>query len=326
MNIERVIILAGGPSPEAEVSRATSKGVHGACLELGFKAEIWELEGDWIARLARENRQGLFVFLALHGCPGEDGSVQGVLDLLGIPYQGSGIAACAVAMDKIVSRILFEKAGLDVAAGLWGEDTQDPQLVANFFEQHGKVVVKPATGGSTIGVTILDRISGWGAACDLCSTYGQVLAEAYIPGREFTVTVLGSKAMGPVIEIVPQGYTFYDYASKYTAGGSRHEILNNPLNELENKMRTQAGVAAVALGCTGVSRVDFRYDEQSNRLVVLEVNTLPGMTPTSLVPDSAAAAGMSYAEVVRWMIEDGLKQRGLVERTTALPVGSSPRA
>jgi D-alanine-D-alanine ligase len=310
MNIERVIILAGGPSPEAEVSRSTAKGVHGACVELGYKAEIWELEGNWIERLAQQDRAGLFVFIALHGCPGEDGSVQGVLDLLGIPYQGSGVTACAIAMDKIVSRILFAERGLDVAAGLWCEELNNPEKVATFIDTHGKAVIKPATGGSTIGVTILDKISGWNTAIELCEKYGQPLAEAYIPGREFTVAVLGGKALGPVIEIVPQGYAFYDYDSKYKPGGSTHEILNNPLSELENKLRAQAAAAAASLGCTGVSRVDFRYDEKTNRLVVLEVNTLPGMTPTSLVPDAAKAVGMGYAEVVRWMIEDGLKQRG----------------
>jgi D-alanine-D-alanine ligase len=309
--IERVIVLAGGPSPEAEVSRSTAKGVHQACVELGYKADVWELAGDWMMRLAQRPRQGLFVFIALHGCPGEDGSVQGVLDLLGIPYQGSGVGACALAMDKIVSRIMFERAGLDVAAALWGAEAQDPEKVAEFIDEKRKVVVKPATGGSTIGVTILDKISGWPAAVDLCEKYGPVLAEEYIPGQEFTVTVLGDKAMGPVIEIVPQGYAFYDYDSKYKPGGSSHKVLHNPMNELENRMRVQAAVAAAALGCTGVSRVDFRYDIKYDRLVVLEVNTLPGMTPTSLVPDAAKAVDMSYAQVVQWMIEDGLKQRGL---------------
>jgi D-alanine-D-alanine ligase len=313
MNVERVIILAGGPSPEAEVSRSTAKGVHGACLELGYKAEVWELEGNWIERLAQADKAGLFVFIALHGCPGEDGSVQSVLDLLGIPYQGSGATACAIAMDKIVSRILFAERGLDVAAGIWCDGLRNPEVVADFIDTHGKVVIKPVTGGSTIGVTILDKISGWNAAIELCEQYGEALAEAYIPGREFTVAVLGGKALGPVIEIVPQGYAFYDYDSKYKPGGSSHKILNNPLNELENKLRAQAVGAAAALGCTGVSRVDFRYDERNDRLVVLEVNTLPGMTPTSLVPDAAKAAGMSYAEVVRWMIGDGLKQRGKLE-------------
>jgi D-alanine-D-alanine ligase len=310
MKIERVIILAGGPSPEAEVSRSTARGVLGACGELGYKAEVWELEGNWIERLAQQEKAGLFVFIALHGCPGEDGSVQGVLDLLGIPYQGSGATACALAMDKIVSRILFEKDKLQVADGLWCHGLDNPEAVTAFLEKHGKVVIKPVTGGSSTGTHIIDKLSAWNSALDDCRRYGEALAEAYIPGREFTVTVLGGKALGPIIEIVPQGYAFYDYHSKYKPGGSTHQILNNPLSELENKLRAQAVGAAASLGCTGVSRVDFRYDEATDRLVVLEVNTLPGMTPTSLVPDAAKAVGMTYPDVVRWMVQDGLKQRG----------------
>lgn len=313
--VQRVVILAGGPSPEAAVSRMTAAGMFQACGELGLAAEIWELEGDWLARLVALPKEGLFVLIGLHGCPGEDGSVQAVLDLLGVPYQGSGVAACAFGMDKIRSRILFEQAGISVAPGLWGEALDDAAQVAHFFDVHGKVVVKPSEAGSAIGVSIIDKLSQWPAAYRLAASYGAVLLEAYIPGFELTVAVCGREAW-PTLVIEVAGTAFYDYQAKYSPGGSAHVQATQIPPDVEMRAREQAVLAATAVGTSGVCRVDLRYDPVRNQLMVLEVNTLPGMTPTSLVPDAARLIGLSYTDVVRQMINDG-EQRWLQRRSLA---------
>ncbi len=307
--VQRIIILAGGPSPEAAVSRSSSAGVKAAFDTLGISADVWELDGDWIGRLAAVPRDGVFVFIGLHGAPGEDGSVQGVLDLLGLPYQGSGVSGSAVAMDKVLSRVVMAAAGVPVAAALHDEALKDPAAVAAFMDEHGKVVVKPVCAGSSVGVTIVDRISQWGAAMDKAAKHGPVLVEAFVPGVELTAAVLrgvDDVRVLPVIEITTPDDRFYDYASKYDVGGSAHVIPARVPAEVLARVETAALRAAEAVGARGVCRVDFRYDATADVLVAWEVNTLPGMTPTSLVPDAAKAVGMDYPALVRWMMEDGL--------------------
>ena len=258
-----------------------------------------------MGRLVAEPKDGLFVLIALHGCPGEDGTVQGVLDLLGVPYQGSGVLGCAVAMDKVRARMVMAACGLDVAEAFYGEDLGDTGKVSAFLVRHGKMVVKPNASGSSVGVSIVADMADWSAAYELAAREGEVLVEAFIPGRELTVGVLGDKALA-VVEIVANKGAFYDIASKYEVGGSDH-ICPAILPDVVTTQAQQGAVkAAQAVAAKGACRVDFRYDGASGRVVVLEVNTLPGMTPTSLLPDAARYANMSYPALVRWMIDDSL--------------------
>ncbi|MFZ2587843.1 MAG: D-alanine--D-alanine ligase [Alphaproteobacteria bacterium] len=324
-DIRKVIVLAGGPSSEAAVSRVTAAGMAEAVRGMGKDVDVWELEGDWLARLVAVPKEGVFVLLALHGCPGEDGTVQGVLELLGVPYQGSGVLGCALAMDKVRARTVMAAAGVEVAEALVGDDGWDNEVVSAFLAKHGKVVAKPVASGSSVGVSIVSSMAEWPAAYTKASAEGDVLVEQYIAGKELTVGVLvpqrGEPTALAVVEIVANKDVFYDYESKYGAGGSDH-ICPALLPEVVTAAAQQGAVkAALAVGAKGACRVDFRYDDTCNKLVglevnatpdyglvVLEVNTLPGMTPTSLLPDAArfAATPMDYPALVRWMINDGL--------------------
>lgn len=307
-DIKNTIILCGGPSPEAEISRVTAKGVASALRELMMPHEAWELEGDWMLKLAAQPA-GTFVFIALHGCPGEDGTVQGALDLLGLPYQGSGVLGNALAMDKARARTAMAEAGVKVAPALHGDALHDEAQVAQFLAEHGKLVAKPNAAGSSVGVAIFSHLKDWPKAYETAAKHGEVLVEAFIPGRELTVGVLGDKAL-PVVEIIPNKGEFYDIESKYAAGGSDHIVPAKLPEAATAAMQQGALKAARAVGARGACRVDFRYDEPNNNIVVLEVNTLPGLTPTSLLPDAARCVGITYPALVRWMIEDGLNRKG----------------
>ena len=238
----------------------------------------------------------------LHGRPGEDGTLQGVLEILGIPYSHSGVLASAVAMHKVYAKALFRAADIPVA----------DDIVASRFEaakQHlmpPPYVVKPIAEGSSVGVFIVTQDhphppqelyrDDW--------AFGeQVLIERYIPGKELTCAVLGDRVLD-VIEIEP-ATRFYDYEAKYASGGSRHVLPAQILPNVYQEVRRLTLAAHSALGCRGVSRADFRYDDRgTGNLVCLEINTQPGMTETSLVPELAAHAGITFDELVRWMVED----------------------
>lgn len=306
--IKNVIILAGGPSSEAAISRITAKGVAGALKELKLKHEVWELEGDWLSKLAKQPKESTFVFIALHGCPGEDGTVQGALDLLGLPYQGSGVLGNALAMDKARARDAMAAHGVPVAAALYGEALKDKAKVAAFLKKHRKLVAKPNAAGSSVGVAIFKSMADWPKAYKTAAAHGDVLLEAFIPGRELTVGVLGDKAL-PVVEIIPNKGDFYDIESKYAAGGSTHIVPAKLPKRITATLQQGAVKAAKAVHAQGASRVDFRYDERNNNIVALEVNTLPGLTPVSLLPEAAGCIGISYPALVRWMMEDGLKRK-----------------
>ena len=292
-----VVILQGGPSPEAAVSRVSAQAVAAALTELNQPHEIIELADDWLTQLLA--LQPAFVFIALHGVPGEDGSVQGVLDLLRFPYNGSGVAASALAMDKHKSKILMQSKEIGVAPGIVVE--ADSMLHWHDFP----AVVKPVAGGSSVGVHIVQNQNELVKALMDTWQYGEALIERFIPGQELTVGVLGGKSRG-VVEILPQGDTFYDYQAKYDQGGSMHHYPAEISDSIADLACKWAADAHHALGCVGAPRVDFRYDDSSEQLVVLEVNTLPGLTPTSLLPELLAHQGMSFTDFVRWQIEDGL--------------------
>jgi D-alanine-D-alanine ligase len=245
----------------------------------------------------------------LHGRPGEDGTLQGILEILAIPYTHSGVMASAVAMQKEIAKILFRAAGVRVPEGLVA-----PRLeVAKDHILPPPYVIKPLAEGSSVGVFIvtaehrnppqeLNR-HDW--------EYGErVMVEKYIPGKELTCAVMGDQALG-VIEIVP-ATKFYDYDAKYAPGGSKHLLPAEVSSFVYQEVRRLALAAHDALGCRGVSRADFRYDDRVDGLgglVCLEVNTQPGMTQTSLVPELAAHAGITFDELVRWMIEDASLNR-----------------
>ncbi len=245
------------------------------------------------------------VFIALHGPHGEDGAVQGLLDWLGLPYTGSGVLASALAMDKALSKKLFRAEGIPAP---WSVVvTSDEPENTNLASLAPPLVVKPNRQGSSLGMTIVHETRHIREAIRLALEYdNQVLVEEFIEGTEITVSVLGNShpfAL-PVLEIIPKA-EFYDYASKYEVGGSRHIIPARISQSASRKALDYARRAHVLLGCRGMSRTDFivRGDEP----VVLEINTIPGMTPTSLLPDAARAEGISFPELISRLISSALE-------------------
>ncbi len=238
------------------------------------------------------------VFVALHGGIGEDGTLQALLDLAGVPYTGSGMLASALAMDKHRAKMIFQAAGIPAPRGVLlrtRADAPDAGALGGF-----PLVVKPDRQGSSVGVHIVGDAGELPAALDDAFQYGDVIVEAFIPGREVTVGVLGGEPL-PVVEIVPED-GFYDYRHKYTKGHTRYEVPADLPPEVEREAQRLGVAAFEALGCAGVARVDFRLSPE-NRLFCLEVNTVPGMTETSLVPMAAAARGIDYRSLVQRLVE-----------------------
>jgi D-alanine-D-alanine ligase len=299
---DKVAVLYGGESDESEVSHITADAVIAAMDELSIDYEKIELTGEWIIKLKLLKPD--FAFLALHGSPGEDGTVQAVLDSLKIAYNGSGVLASALVMDKSRSKKIARLSGLDVANEAVFKEFSKPKL--EMIESIGlslPVVVKPVNGGSSLGVSIVTTPEQWEDALKHVEGYGSFMVEEYIPGMELTVGMLGDTPLA-VTEIIANEAGFYDYDSKYKDGGSEHIIPAN-LDDAEYKALMDDAVKVVnAFGCTGVSRVDFRYDPATKRRVLLEANTLPGLTSTSLVPEQAAYKGMNFNLLIMWMMED----------------------
>ncbi len=303
MRSKHVAVLMGGFSAERPVSLSSGN----ACAD-ALEAEGWRVTrvdvGRDIGAVLTDLRPDV-AFNALHGPYGEDGTIQGVLEFLGIPYTHSGVLASALAMHKEQAKKIARAAGIPVANS----------KVMSRFAMAGKhpmpppYVVKPVAEGSSFGVVIVkeDQSHPPQVVSSPDWKYGDtVMVERYVPGRELTCAVMGDVALG-VCEIIPTGYSFYDYDSKYAAGGSKHEIPAKISPIVYQRIQTLSLKAHQALGCRGVSRSDFRYDDRHSEhgeLVWLEVNTQPGMTPTSLVPDIAAQAGHSFGELLSWMVED----------------------
>ena len=298
-----VAVLMGGLSAEREVSLTSGKGCADA-LE-GQVARVSRVDaGRDLAEVLTALKPDV-ALNCLHGAWGEDGCVQGVLETLAIPYTHSGVLASALAMDKDKSKAVLKAAGIKVPGG----GLYDRREVAARHVIEPPYVVKPNAEGSSVGVFLVregaNRPAAEVGAPDWA--YGeQVMVEPYIAGKELCVAVLG-EATGPraltVTDITPvKG--FYDYEAKYAPGGSIHSLpADLPPHVFEAALR-EAELAHAAMGCRGVSRTDFRYDDLNDVLVLLEVNTQPGMTPTSLVPEQAAHGGMGYKDLVRWMVED----------------------
>ncbi|SMH54042.1 D-alanine--D-alanine ligase [Maritimibacter sp. HL-12] len=286
----------GGPSAEREVSLSSGRECAAALRGEGYDVIEVDAGPDLCTRL--DEIKPDVAFNALHGRWGEDGCVQGILEWLGIPYTHSGVLASALAMDKEKAKIAFRAEGLPVAeSGLWPvEAIRRRHVMARPY------VVKPYNEGSSVGVYIVPE--GANTPPDIAADSPDVMmVEAYLPGRELTTTVVGDRALA-VTEIITEGW--YDYEAKYSEGGSRHVIPAEIPAEIELHCLDYALRAHEVLGCRGVSRTDFRWDEARglDGLVLLETNTQPGMTPTSLSPEQAAAAGMSFGQFCAWMVED----------------------
>ncbi|MBB2204999.1 D-alanine--D-alanine ligase [Gluconacetobacter takamatsuzukensis] len=303
-----VTVLTGGVSAERAVSLSSGAGISAALREEGYEVRVLDAGPDLGAIVAElGSHRPDVVFNALHGRLGEDGAIQGVLDWMNIPYTHSGVRASATAMDKAAARAVFRAAGLPVAEGAVIDIADFPAadpLAAPY-------VIKPLNEGSSVGVEIVRPGSNRRAAIAAAWTYGpHALVEEFIPGRELTVGVMGDRAL-TVTDITPnpaQAHEFYDYAAKYAAGGSQH-ILPAQIHPDAFAQALEMAVAAHrALGCSGATRTDFRYDDTRcgdgpGRLVILEVNTQPGMTPTSLLPEQAQTQGVGYGALCRWMVE-----------------------
>jgi D-alanine-D-alanine ligase len=298
----RVAVLYGGISAEREVSLSSGEQVIIALNEAGFEVTAIDVGQDLGAVIAALSPRPDAVFNALHGRFGEDGAIQGVLDWLGLKYTHSGVRASSLAMDKVAAKAAFVAAGLPVARG-YVVDVADLEADDPLPRPY---IVKPANEGSSVGVEILKSGDNRRAEIARAWRYGRTaLVEEYVPGRELTVGVMGERALA-VTEIIAQAGTFYDYDSKYADGGSHHVIPARVHPDTYDRALDVAVAAHRALGCSGATRADFRYDDtagEPGRLVLLEVNTQPGLTPTSLLPEQAAHHGIGFPALCSWMVE-----------------------
>ncbi len=304
---KHVAVLMGGWSAEREVSLRSGRACADALLRVGYRVTRIDVGRDIAAVLGTVKPD--VALNVLHGRPGEDGTLQGMLEILGIPYSHSGVMASAVAMQKDVAKELLRAADVPVPEGLVASRLE----VAKKHVLPPPYVIKPIAEGSSVGVFIVaeDHAHPPQELTRPDWAYGdRLIVEKFIPGKELTCAVMGDEALG-VIEIVPT-VRFYDYDAKYAPGGSKH-VLPAPVSPIVYQLTRRLAVAAHrALGCRGVSRADFRYDDRiegTGGLVCLEVNTQPGMTETSLVPELAAHAGITFDELVRWMVEDASLNR-----------------
>jgi D-alanine-D-alanine ligase len=304
--VKHVAVLMGGWSAEREISLRSGKACADALERQGFRASRIDVGRDVASVLAATAPD--VVLNVLHGRPGEDGTIQGILEIMQIPYSHSGVLASALAMEKDHAKTALSAAGVPVPHGC----VVSRFVAAKAHALERPYVIKPIAEGSSVGVFIVTKEHAHPPqelTREDWSFGDNVLCETYIPGLELTCAVMGDRALD-VIEIVPT-VSFYDFEAKYAPGGSKH-LLPAPLKPNVYQEVTRLALQAhQALGCRGVSRADFRYDERAGTagLFCLEVNTQPGMTETSLVPELAAYAGITFEELVRWMVEDASLNR-----------------
>ena len=304
--MKHVAVLMGGWSAEREISLRSGKACADALERSGYQVSRIDVDRDVAATLrARKPDVALNV---LHGRPGEDGTLQGLLEVLGIPYSHSGVLASALAMKKDIAKTVLKSAGVPVPGGMLAARKE----AAKRHLLPPPYVIKPVAEGSSVGVFIVheDHKHPPQELTRADWAFGdQILVEPYIPGKELTCAVMGDRVLG-VIEIVP-AVKFYDYEAKYAPGGSKHLLPAPVAAEVYREVQRLSLAAHRALGCRGVTRSDFRFDDSlgAKGLFCLEVNTQPGMTETSLVPELAAHAGTSFADLVRWMVEDASLDR-----------------
>ena len=290
-----VAVLMGGWSKEREVSLVSGAAVATALKDTGFQVTEIDVHQDAAALLTQLYPIPDKVFNALHGRFGEDGCVQGFLNILGVPYTHSGVLASALAMDKPMSKRVFKEVGITVADH---QILTREQLSQTVFGSKPHVI-KPLNEGSSVGVNIIFEGDSYTPTEKEWPFGSHVMAEQYIPGRELTVAVMGERALG--VTEIKTGHLFYDYDAKYSDGGSIHQVpAQLPQDVYDEAMRISV-LAHKTLGCRGISRADMRYDGKD--LYLLEVNTQPGMTPTSLVPEQASYANISFENLVVWLVE-----------------------
>ena len=292
----KVVVLMGGPSSEREVSLSTGRECAAALREAGYEVVEVDAGHDVFVQLAEHQPDA--VFNALHGPWGEDGCIQGILEWMRIPYTHSGVLASALALDKQRSKQMYRTAGLPIVESIIAPkaEIQARHVMAPPY------VVKPNNEGSSVGIYLVHK--GANGPPKLAETLpDMMMVEAYVPGKELTTTVVGDRALS-VTEILTDGW--YDYEAKYAEGGSRHVVPADLPGDVFDACLDYALRAHNVLGCRGISRTDFRWDPEHELegLIVLETNTQPGMTPTSLTPEQAAAVGMSFPQLCAWMVED----------------------
>ena len=321
----RIGVLMGGQSAERDVSLRTGAAVHQSLVRRGYHAVAIDV-GPTLPQDLRDQKIDL-VFLALHGPGGEDGAIQGFLETLGIPYTGSGIQTSAICMHKVTTKTLLASARIPVPAGTVvkrGEKISHT-TVMRAAKLRWPVVVKPASQGSTIGVTIVRKPAQWRDALALAHRYDvDAMVEAYIPGHEVTVSIIGrhtsSPLVLPAVEIVAPG-GFYDFAAKYEKKTTQYLCPAPLAAAVTRQIRTLALRTYEVLGCEGAARVDFRITPRG-RPVVLEINTAPGMTETSLLPMAAARAEIDYDELTERILESALVRQARLDRPSG--EGSMP--
>lgn len=290
----------GGMSKERDISLKTGAAIARALSKKGYDVEAMDVSKEISTHLTENGIE--VAFIALHGKWGEDGTIQGLLEILQIPYTGSGVEASAIAMDKIISKRLFKEAGLPTPAfNVLSQPTPAPPRSL-------PLVAKPAAEGSTIGVTIVRSRKAWKSALDMAFQLDQkVLIEDYIAGKEITAAILNGEPL-PLIHIEPKE-GFYDFTSKYTPGKTLYHVPASLDRDTDNNLKELAVRAYETLGCSGCARVDMILSEKAGPMI-LEVNTIPGMTPTSLVPKAANAVGMSFEDLTEAILETASLKTG----------------
>ncbi|HSM74282.1 MAG TPA: D-alanine--D-alanine ligase [Desulfobacterales bacterium] len=310
MKKTRVALLSGGISSERAVSLASGNQVFAALDKQKYDIRRYDPQSD-LPRLVAEAPRIDVALVILHGPFGEDGTVQGLLDLLGIPYQGSGVLGSAIAMNKLVSKQLYEKFGIPVPPylALTRRDRLDPEAIGQRLGF--PLVIKPVSGGSSIGMSLVKSPEALAAGIDQALQYDSgVLLEVYLAGVELTCGVIGNEHLEalPLIEIIPdKAHPFFDYTAKYTAGATQEICPARIDPALAEKAQSYGLMAHRALNCRGYSRTDMILKD--GEIFVLETNTIPGMTPTSLMPQAARAAGMSFSQLLDRLIALALEDR-----------------
>ena len=310
----KIAVFMGGSSPEREVSLSSGRGVTEALKQAGFDVTLYDVqwtENDSLFDVIEELRHDgtALVFLALHGGLGENGGIQGLLEAAGLPYTGSGITASAVAMDKDISKTIFRYHTIPTASWIAGGsgkiDIEKAETVIGY-----PCVVKPVDLGSTIGLSVVRKQSELARALAFATEFSdKIMVETYIGGKELSVPILAGTAL-PVIEIRPSHET-YDYECKYTAGMSEYFVPAPIPDDLTEEITAYALKVFAVLGLRDIARIDFRLDSDG-RPLCFEANTLPGMTSTSLVPKSAAVAGIDFTQLVTIIAEEAYKRKGTV--------------
>ena len=300
--IKKIGILTGGESSERKISLKTCRAVENACKDLGYSTVQLVLDGDTNKLIPK--LQGIdFIFIALHGGKGENGVIQGLLDSLNILYNGSGVLASSLGMEKSLTKQLVRSYGIQTPD--WKVFTNINES-ENYIPDEFPIVVKPSADGSTIGLSFVTNQTEITEAVSFANKYnGDVMIENYIDGRELTVSIIGEQIF-PIVEILPK-HKFYDYECKYQKGMSDYICPAELPIKLTNKIQNIALKVFKILQCSGYARADFILDKNNNPWF-LEINTLPGMTTTSLVPKSAMAAGISFNDLVQMIINESLKK------------------